>query len=267
MALQHVTAEQLLAWLDGEPGSEFIGWHIHNCTMCASYLADERLFRCLLKRKPGQVADTVHIGDETLAAYADERLQQDEMKSIFDHLTRCDRCLLELIDLRYLMHATDDDAAASESFPGLAGRLLDLGKHWLGQLRIQTGDGWAYTDWMPLITEPALTSDLSVEDGILASKSDYSVIEAGRYRLMVSATRGDDSLLRLNISVTLGISGEPVPALTLMLVPARDEVISSTTDEAGRVVFQLDQDEAEIHIGERPVWRIGITIDSIREKT
>jgi hypothetical protein len=157
MMRTHITEEQLVLWLDSADDAYFtVDRHVRDCEMCARWVADERLFRCLMTWQSGRVARSPHIDDETLAAYAEERLAPEEMQSVTDHLVACDRCLVELVDLRFLMHAAAADPPGDEVFNAAREMMARLARRWLGHLRVLIDEPWPRISWHPSIfTRPA----------------------------------------------------------------------------------------------------------------
>ena len=290
----HVTPEQLFAWLDEEPGNDTVGWHVQHCDMCARHLADERLFRNLIRWKPGRKPAGNHVDDELLAAYAEEKLQPYEMTSISSHIIECDRCLLSLIDLRYMIHATDEHAPDGDVFGSIAERMGELLQRWLGKMQITIDKASAVIQWdpSPYPVLPPMFPDANVSEQTMFEldsfslkkgmdqyvtfnksaiqtkepSSDHTGVDAGDYHLSFRVSP-DAGMARLFITVTGRDNHRPISELPIMLILSGPESVSSLSDSAGQVVFLLDQGDVELQIGVTPEWKMTISIESIFRKS
>ncbi len=268
----HVSPEVLEGWLDGtlDGGeAEMLGYHVRRCTVCRRHLADARLLRVLLRRRAGAPPAGDHPDDETLAAYAEERLDPGAMHSVAEHLAGCDDCLLTLIDLRTLLQDAEEPEAVPWHDPGETLRRRRM-REWHGVLRIVLIGGSPLLIWLPDGGSPSRLRKKLLEDEVPVLNfmspdarapghgggpgPEPTRIPAGHHVLAVEARRTNGTLqLGMTISDRLGST---LPGIPVRVRFADGRVSESVTDAQGRAVLTLDGPPVELTVGTWPPVRL-----------
>lgn len=103
----HVSPEMLALHVDGRDVPTEVRRHIARCRLCCARASDARLLRALLGGTgKGETGNTIALDPATLASYHDQVLPTDQLAAVDRLLLRSNAGLLELIELRLALNAS-----------------------------------------------------------------------------------------------------------------------------------------------------------------
>ena len=106
-SMMHFVPDEIMKYFDGNLEERRAREHLSTCVLCRSRLKDLALTRILVA-PPKSEAPGRHVLPAMLAGYVEDTLPVNKNRRVEEHLSRCRRCLSDLVSLKKAMKTSLD---------------------------------------------------------------------------------------------------------------------------------------------------------------